>query len=79
MTGNQRHKKLHEIASIEDVQAEISKLQEDLAKETDAHKKRLTEHQYQAEWIRRGFFVLSYSPNESLQVQRMQNRYLGQH
>ena len=76
--GNQRHTKLHEIASsIEEVQAEISKLQEDLAKETDAQKKRLTEHQYEVEWIRR-VFVLTFSPSESLQVQRMQNRYLGQ-
>jgi len=76
--GNQRHTKLHEIASsIEEVQAEISKLQEDLAKETDAQKKRLTEHQYEAEWIRR-VFVLTFGPSESLQVQRMQNRYLGQ-
>ena len=33
---------------VQDVQAEISKLQEDLARETDAQKKRLTEHQYEA-------------------------------
>ena len=33
---------------LQDVQAEISKLQEDLAHESDAQKKRLTEHQYEA-------------------------------
>ena len=38
---------------VQDVQAEISKLQEDLARETDAQKKRLTEHQYEANKMQR--------------------------